>query len=49
MSRIDELIAELCPEGVVFKRLGDIARIKNGRDHKALTEGDIPVYGSGGS
>ena len=48
MSRIDALIAELCPEGVEFKRLGDIARIKNGRDHKALNEGNIPVYGSGG-
>lgn len=48
MSRIDKLIAELCPEGVAFKRLGNIARIKNGKDHKSLSEGDIPVYGSGG-
>ena len=48
MSRIDALIAELCPDGVEFKRLGDIARIKNGKDHKSLEEGDIPVYGSGG-
>lgn len=48
MSRIDELIAELCPEGVEFKRLGNIARIKNGKDHKPLNDGDIPVYGSGG-
>jgi type I restriction enzyme S subunit len=48
MSRIDALIAELCPEGVNFKRLGDIARIKNGKDHKSLDEGDVPVYGSGG-
>ena len=48
MSRIEALIAELCPEGVEFKRLGDIARIKNGKDHKSLDEGDFPVYGSGG-
>jgi type I restriction enzyme S subunit len=48
MSRIDELIAELCPSGVKFRRLGDIARIRNGKDHKHLGDGDIPVYGSGG-
>ena len=48
MSRIDELIAELCPNGVEFKRLGNIARIKNGKDHKPLNDGDIPVYGTGG-
>jgi type I restriction enzyme S subunit len=48
MSRIDELIAEHCKDGVKFKRLGDIARIKNGKDHKSLDEGDIPVYGTGG-
>lgn len=48
MSRIDELIDELCPEGMEFKRLADIARIKNGKDHKSLDVGDIPVYGSGG-
>lgn len=48
MSQIDELIAELCPNGVEFKRLGNIARIKNGKDHKPLNDGDIPVYGTGG-
>ncbi|MDY0227145.1 MAG: restriction endonuclease subunit S [Desulfomicrobium apsheronum] len=48
MSRIDELIAKLCPNGVEFKRLGNIARIKNGKDHKSLDEGIFPVYGSGG-
>jgi type I restriction enzyme S subunit len=48
MGRIDELIAELCPEGVEFKRLGDIVRIKNGKDHKTLGDGEFPVYGSGG-
>lgn len=48
MSRIDELIAELCPDGVTFKTLGDVLRIKNGKDHKSLDDGEIPVYGSGG-
>lgn len=29
-------------------RLGDIAQIKYGKDHKKLDNGSIPVYGSGG-
>src|SRR6218665_1983306 len=48
MSRIDELIAELAPEGVESKTLDEVLRIKNGKDHKSLGDGDIPVYGSGG-
>lgn len=48
MSRIDELIAEHCPDGVEHKRLGDVLRIKNGKDHKSLSDGEVPVYGSGG-
>lgn len=48
MNRIDQLIAKLCPEGVEFKQLMNIARIKNGKDHKMIGDGDIPVYGSGG-
>ena len=48
MSRIDDLISEHCSAGVEFKRLGDIVRIKNGKDHKSLDDGDHPVYGSGG-
>ncbi|WP_454173137.1 restriction endonuclease subunit S [Microbacterium maritypicum] len=48
MSRIDELIAQHCPNGVEFKTLGELLRIKNGKDHKPLGDGDIPVYGSGG-
>ncbi|HWL60376.1 MAG TPA: restriction endonuclease subunit S [Microbacteriaceae bacterium] len=48
MSRIDELIAELCPDGVEFRALSDVLKIKNGKDHKLLGDGDIPVYGSGG-
>ena len=48
MNRIDDLIAEHCPDGVEFKRLGDIVRIKNGKDHKQLGDGEFPVFGSGG-
>lgn len=48
MSRIDDLIAEHCSGTVEFKRLGDIVRIKNGKDHKTLGDGGFPVYGSGG-
>ncbi|AVI21576.1 restriction endonuclease subunit S [Xylella fastidiosa] len=48
INRIDELIAALCPEGVEFKRLGNVTRIRNGKDHKLLNDGHIPVYGSGG-
>ena len=31
-----------------WSALGEVARIKNGKDHKSLSEGSIPVYGSGG-
>ena len=48
MSRIGDLIAEYCPDGVEYKRLGDVCKIKNGKDYKHLSAGDIPVYGSGG-
>ena len=30
MSRLDELIAELCPNGVEYKRLKDVATITRG-------------------
>lgn len=48
MSRLQELIQTLCPNGVEYKRLGKIVVIKNGRNYKHLTKGTIPVYGSGG-
>lgn len=48
MSRLDELIKELCPDGVEYKELQEFLVIKNGRDYKGYGEGDIPVYGSGG-
>lgn len=48
MSRVDDLLAQLAPNGVPYRLLGDVLRIKNGKDHKALPDGPIPVYGSGG-
>lgn len=48
MSRIDDLIQGHCPKGVPNKSLAEVVRIKNGKDHKSLGDGDVPVYGSGG-
>lgn len=48
MSRIDELLAQYCPDGVEYRQLDYVADIKNGSDYKHLSEGSIPVYGSGG-
>jgi type I restriction enzyme, S subunit len=31
-----------------WKALGEVAKIKHGKDWKGLDAGDIPVYGSGG-
>lgn len=47
-SKLDELIQQYCPDGVEYKELQAILKIKNGSDYKAYGEGDIPVYGSGG-
>ena len=48
MSHIDDLIAELCSEGVPIVPLGELVRIRNGKDYKDLGRGKIPVYGTGG-
>ena len=48
MSHIDDLIQELCPEGVPFQELQDVAKIRNGKDHKSFPAGPIPVFGTGG-
>jgi type I restriction enzyme S subunit len=36
------------PEGWQKKKVTDLLQIRYGKDHKALEEGNIPVYGSGG-
>lgn len=48
MSRIDDMIKTLCPDGVEFVKLGEVCKIMNGKDYKHLDTGNIPVYGSGG-
>lgn len=48
MSKLDELIAELCPNGVEYKELQRVLKIRNGSDYKSFGEGEYPVYGSGG-
>jgi type I restriction enzyme S subunit len=48
MSRIDDLIAELCPEGVEFKALERVAEIRSGwgfpNAYQGQSEGDYPFY-----
>ena len=50
MSKIDELIAELCPDGVEYRRVGDIANISRGKvmskDFLKENAGEYPVYSS---
>lgn len=48
MNKIEKLIQDYCPEGVEYKELKQVATISNGKDHKHLENGKIPVYGSGG-
>lgn len=48
MSKLEKLITELCPGGVIFSNLSEVLTIRNGKDYKGFAEGDIPVYGSGG-
>ncbi len=47
MSKLKELIDRLCPDGVEYTTLGNVAEIKRGvRVVKSnlASEGDIPVY-----
>lgn len=48
MSQLSYMEKLLDGAEVEFKRLGDVVRIKNGKDHKSLGDGSFPVYGSGG-
>lgn len=49
MNRIDELIAELCPEGIHHASLNSVAELKRGTSitKKRATEGNIPVVAGG--
>ena len=47
MSRLDELIAELCPNGVELVSLGELSNIKTGNQlNKTILKdsGMYPVY-----
>lgn len=48
MSKLDELIRELCPDGVEFRKVGDIANISRGKvmskDFLKENAGEYPVY-----
>ena len=50
MSKLEELIARLCPDGVEYKSLGEIANISRGKvmskDYLRDNVGDYPVYSS---
>ena len=49
MSHIDQLIAELAPNGVTYRALGDVATFRRGTSmtKKVTTEGEIPVIAGG--
>ena len=50
MSNIEKLIARLCPNGVEFKKIGEICQISRGRvmskDYLKANAGEYPVYSS---
>lgn len=49
MSRLADLIAELCPDGVEYRALGDVAELKRGQavTRKEIVEGQVPVIAGG--
>lgn len=50
MSRLNELIRELCPDGVEFKKLGVICEIKTGKGitkADAINGGPFPIISGG--
>ena len=44
----NEVLEKWIPEGWEDVKLNEIAEVKYGKDHKKLTEGKFPCYGSGG-
>ena len=41
MSKLEELIEQYCPDGVEWKTLKVVLKIRNGRDYKHLGEGPV--------
>ena len=46
MSKIDDLIAKMCPNGVEYQRLGGIAQVGTGSSNRdeAVADGTYPFY-----
>lgn len=46
MSKLDELIEELCPDGVIYKQVGEIAEVGTGKSNgnEACDEGNYPFF-----
>ena len=48
MSRLEELIQQLCPDGVEYRPLGKIAEIRSGwgfpNKEQGKEQGEIPFY-----
>ena len=47
MTKLESLIAELCPDGVEYRKLGDIGRVamcKRIMKDETASEGDVPFY-----
>ena len=49
MSKIFDLINELCPDGVEFRELGEVCKLERGNTitSKDINDGDIPVISGG--
>lgn len=51
MSKLNDLIKELCPNGVEYKKLGDVCNIKTGelinKKYIQAHPGEYPVVNSG--
>ena len=49
MTKIEEMIAELCPNGVEWKELGEVCEFKRGQSltSKKAVAGDVPVISGG--
>lgn len=48
MSKLQELIKELCPDGMEFKKLEEVCEIFSGKNKQKKEQGKYPVYGSTG-
>lgn len=49
MNKIEQMLQELCPEGVEYKKLGEVCEFQRGNTitAKEAVEGDVPVVAGG--